>query len=288
MTSTLVVGGEARFVADKFTSQLARHGLRVDEHWEWKKQAGAFPDCTEVVVILTDMAGHYLNDTAKTLAQARDIPVIYGVRKAAINKSRLEAAGFPETPTMPALPVITHSPRSRSLRGEARELYDKFLPLLAEHPGLSNRGISNRIGCAYGSTGEPARCARDTLGLSDADGGRGVSINRTVYEAVCKARSLVPVRGAKVSKEMDIPVPALPVASAPVTVVPVVTPSVAPVSPAPAPVSPKASVDENAEFKDLVNLLRQEMAKRNITKLVVTPEGVDATKVITVNESLGF
>jgi Rrf2 family protein len=26
----------------------------VDEHWEWKKQAGAFPDCTEVVVILTD------------------------------------------------------------------------------------------------------------------------------------------------------------------------------------------------------------------------------------------
>jgi hypothetical protein len=30
------------------------------------------------------------------------------------------------------------------------------------------------------------------------------------------------------------------------------------------------------------------MVKRNITKLVVTPDNVDATKVITVNESLGF
>jgi hypothetical protein len=30
------------------------------------------------------------------------------------------------------------------------------------------------------------------------------------------------------------------------------------------------------------------MAKRNITRLVVTPENVDVTKTITVNETLGF
>jgi hypothetical protein len=72
------------------------------------------------------------------------------------------------------------------------------------------------------------------------------------------------------------------------------TPSPVPM-PVPVPVpAPKPAVpalkptDEMQEFRDLVNLLRAEMTKRNITKLVVTPESVDATKVITVNESLGF
>ena len=297
MKNALVVGGEVRLVTEKFAPFLASHGLRMNEHWEWRKQAGAFPDNTEVVVILTDMAGHYLNDTAKNIASTRDLPVIYCVRKAAINKARLEAAGFPETTTMPPISPLAHSPRSRSLRGEARELYDKFVPVLAATPGLSNRALSNRFGAPYGSTGEPARCARDTLGLSDVEGGRAVSIDRNTYEAACRALSITAVAGKRVTKEMDLPTVApLPVPSTPVTVKPVVvqaatvtfTPAPAPVAPPPAPEPAPKPQDENADFKDLVLLIRTEMAKRNITKLVVTPDNVDATKVITVNESLGF
>jgi hypothetical protein len=194
---------------------------------------------------------------------------------------------------MPPISPLVHAPRSRSLRGEAREIYDKFLPVLAGTPGLSNRALSNRFSVPYGSTGEPARCARDTLGLSDIEGGRAVSIDRNTYEAACRALSVSAVPGKRVTKEMDIPVlPAMPVPSTPVTVTPVVVQAApvtpAPVAPAPAPQPVSKPQDENADFKDLVNLIRSEMVKRNITKLVVTPDNVDATKVITVNESLGF
>ena len=315
MKKTLVVGGEAAFVNGTLRENLATHGLDFTYHWEWKKAAGSLPDDTEVIYILTDMAGHYLNDAAKDGAAKRSLPVIMGVRKYAIAKQRLINAGFPEIimpkPTVTLFPALTHAPRSRSLKGEARELYEKFLPVLAASPSLSNRALANHFNSAYGSTGEPARSARDTLGIVDVDGGRAVSLSRNVYDAACKALGVSPVLAQRLEKQFSVaeasPVVASTLASA-VTAAPVITP--APVvienatvtftpSPVPMPVpvpvpAPKPAApalkptDEMQEFRDLVNLLRSEMIKRNITKLVVTPESVDATKVITVNESLGF
>lgn len=299
MTHTLVVGGEASFVKAKLTPQLARHGLRVTAHWEWMKEKGAFPDATEVVFILTDMAGHHLNDAAKNQATPKGIPIIYGVRKHAVNIDRLTKAGFPLLPTTTEtttenelMPTLFHSSRGKALRGEARLVYDRVLPLLAAHPALSNRAISEGINVPYGSTGEPARAARETLGISDEQGGQSVAINRPVYEAACAALNLTPVEGNRfpksystATKQQSVPTP--PPAPIPA---PVATPAPTP-APVPAPVAataPKPAVDENTDLKDLVLLIRTEMAKRNITRLVVTPESVDATKVVTVTESLGF
>ena len=124
MKKTLVVGGESAFVNGTLRENLATHGLDLAYHWEWRKAAGSLPDDTEVIYILTDMAGHYLNDAAKDGAAKRDLPVIMGVRKYAIAKQRLINAGFPEIimakPTITLFTYLSHSPRSRSLKGEAR------------------------------------------------------------------------------------------------------------------------------------------------------------------------
>lgn len=101
----LVVGGEGDFVRRKLTPQLSRHGLTVDGHWEWKKKAGAFPESSRVVFILTDMASHALNDAAVKEAWKRGLRVIFGGRKWALNKALLERAGFPfSTAALPSSP----------------------------------------------------------------------------------------------------------------------------------------------------------------------------------------
>lgn len=101
----LVVGGEGDFVRRKLTPQLSRHGLTVDGHWEWRKKAGAFPESSRVVFILTDMASHALNDAAVKEAWKRGLRVIFGGRKWALNKALLERAGFPfSTAALPSSP----------------------------------------------------------------------------------------------------------------------------------------------------------------------------------------
>jgi hypothetical protein len=300
MTQTLVVGGEASFVKSKLTPQLARHGLTVASHWEWMKEKGAFPDATEAVFILTDMAGHHLNDAAKNQALPKGIPIIYGVRKHAVNIQRLTKAGFPLLPTTTTTPetepmaTLNHSSRAKSLRGEARSIYDRVLFLLAATPSMSNRALSESLNVPYGSTGEPARAGRETLGITDENGGQSVKINRPTYEAACAALGVAPVSGSHYPKSYSTAVPptATPapvLAAALVSPPPAPTPVAAPApKPAPAPAPAPVPRDDNADLKDLVSLIRAEMGKRNITQLIVTPDGVEATKVVTVTENLGF
>ena len=106
----LIVGGESSFVQRKLTPQLARHGLAVEAHWEWKRKAGAFPESSKVVFILTDMAGHSLNDVAVKEAGRRGLPIIYGGRKWAHNKALLERAGFPFSVSLPLVRPKRGSP----------------------------------------------------------------------------------------------------------------------------------------------------------------------------------
>jgi len=325
MKKVLVIGGELSFVEGRLANQLRAHGLVIEKVWPWDKQAGSFPENIEVVFVMTDMASHRLNDAAQAQAKSRNIPIIYGGRKYAHNVERLNAAGFPvlapevtvtntilkkptfapsvlsNPATLPVLPSVPknevdHHPRVKNLGQKGlRSLYDLFLIALAEDPSLSNRAISNQFNTAYGSTGEPARCARLTLGLSmSSDTGNSiVNIDRSRYEKVCKALGVTPVPGTTYTKTAghnpDKP-------SAPVIEKPAVVPPPAPVA---APVTaPAIRADDEAEqfakkptindLRDLVILLRAEMAKRNITKLILTPDDVEAIKVVTVSETLGF
>ena len=107
MRQTLVVGGERSFVTRKLAVRLAKHGLYMAHHWEWKKQPGAFPENVEVVFICTDIVGHSMNDTAIAEADKRGIPVIMGTRKHALNIARLNAAGFPEIPMLSPKPLVS-------------------------------------------------------------------------------------------------------------------------------------------------------------------------------------
>jgi hypothetical protein len=103
---TLVVGGEPS-VLRKLTPRLRRHLLKVDGHWPWKKQAGAFPDTIEVLFVLTDMVSHSLSGLAIEEARKRGIPVIMGGRKHALNVERLASAGFPEVPMLAPKPAVS-------------------------------------------------------------------------------------------------------------------------------------------------------------------------------------
>jgi hypothetical protein len=281
MKSTLVVGGESSFVTSKLAPALAQHGLRVDANWPWDKEKGAFPDSTEVVFILTDMAGHHLNDAAKFVAQQRNLPLVYGVRKWTLNVSRLEKMGFPliqssdkEPTDMPA-PKYDYEPMYYSVGEKRKQDYLKVLTALAVLPSASNRALEAFVDTPRGTLSGLAEACRKNLGVENGHNNKYVTLNRAKYEWWCHSLNVNPVKGERLDKVAGETAPE-----------PVVAPVPKPV--APPPPAPKPASDEMRDFKDIVNLLRAEMVKRNITRLVVTPETVDATRVVTVNETLGF
>lgn len=107
LLSTLVVGGETSFVLRKIAPRLVRHGLHVVGHWPYRRMKGAFPANIDVLVILTDMVGHSMNDAAVEEANRRGIPIIMGVRKYAILQGRLAEAGFPEISALSPKPAVS-------------------------------------------------------------------------------------------------------------------------------------------------------------------------------------
>jgi len=128
LRQTLVVGGESSFVSRKLAVRLAKHGLFVAHHWPWKKQNGSFPENIEVLFVLTDMCGHPMSNAAIAEANKRDIPVIMGTRKHAVNIEKLNEAGFTEIPILSPQPHI--SPKREAARAAAREAAKKTAPSL--------------------------------------------------------------------------------------------------------------------------------------------------------------
>ncbi len=126
---TLVVGGEPS-VLRKLVPRLRRHLLRVDAHWPWKKQAGAFPDNIEVLFVLTDMVSHSLSGLAVEEARKRGIPIVMGGRKHALNVERLAAAGFPEIPALSPKPAVSPKRNPNPVTVEA------LLPLETSTPTI--------------------------------------------------------------------------------------------------------------------------------------------------------
>jgi hypothetical protein len=309
MKSTLVVGGEASFVASKLTSALAQHGLRVDANWPWDKEKGAFPDATEVVFILTDMAGHHLNDAAQAVAQQRSLPIIYGVRKWALNVARLEKMGFPILPsTMPSpepapapeptetetMPAITYDYDSdyHEMGEKRKKDYQEVLRELAKNPAMSNRGLEDPTNIPRGTVTGLAESARKTLGIANGYNNKYVTLDRPRYAWWCEKLGVTPVENDALPKVTVPGEKKIVRKTRPATVPP---PIYRKPEPVPAPVATPVSVpvpetprDENADLKDLVGLIRLEMVRRNITKMVVTPENVEVTRLVVTTETLGY
>jgi len=133
MYRTLVVGGETSFVQRKLTPRLRRHLLSVTAHWPWKKQAGSFPDAIDVLFVCTDMLAHSLSNAAVEEARKRNIPIIMGGRKHALNIEKLKAAGFPEFPPFAAQKPLVSEKRKQETRGASPSVVAALPPILPVH-----------------------------------------------------------------------------------------------------------------------------------------------------------
>jgi hypothetical protein len=277
----LVVGGEGDFVRRKLTPQLARHGLAVDAHWEWKKKAGAFPESSRLVFVLTDMAGHYLNDAAVREAWKRGLPVIYGGRKWALNKSILERAGFlfstsalsptplprPPAPVPPPPPPVevVLMPCPKPFEGNRPPIF-----LLYEQAFDSDPHITNKEAYAVAS------------GLAKKAGLPPGQRRDDICSVIRKERGIVSVGGPR-----PVP-PVLPVLPVPADggrhrgdgfggsdyTAGV---SLATVAPPPAPIKGGSA---SPDLAAAVALLRGAMAAEGITDLSVSEKGVTFRRVV--------
>jgi hypothetical protein len=127
LCSALVVGGDPSFVTRKIVPRLMRHGIHMIGHWPYKKSNGTFPAATELLLILTDMVGHSMTETAVAEATKRGVPVIYGVRKYAVLEQRLRDGGFPEIPALAPKPAV--SPKREAAR-QAEQTPERNRPIV--------------------------------------------------------------------------------------------------------------------------------------------------------------
>ena len=279
LVSTLVVGGEHSFVQRKLTPQLARHGLAVDAHWEWKKRPGAFPESSQIVFVLTDMASHLLNNAAVFEAWRRGVPVIYGGRKWAHNKALLERAGFPFSGPVETKKVQEVSPppkeaptmsvsKSESARTSS-DIYTFYLNLLAKEATLTNAEAFRRALLVVGEDGGPSpfRTERpDVLATVRKD----LKINLPRGKSAAWATLLPPVVEVVAPPVVEVVAP---------RVVEVVAPRVVEVV-APSPVS--------ADLLAAVQLLRQTMEVEGITQITLTSTGIALRRIVVVEESFAL
>jgi hypothetical protein len=273
----LVVGGEHSFVVDKLEAQLRRHGLTIVHHWEWKKKPKAFVGYTDVVFLVTDMVSHALTDHVRELAHEIGVPVIFGCRKWATNKDRLERAGFPErAPLVPAVggvldappeepvlrvsvlpvppaskeepPVLEHvavSPPKNPRSGSA--LYKLYEQIVLESPLISNKDAYQEAKARVEGTGISLGGPRPEV----------LALIRKTYNIV------VPANKKKICTVPTSEVPPEVLAATPKNLQPPVRAAVAPV-----------------DVRELVQLLRVAMEAEGIERLVVTKDAVTFRRVV--------
>jgi len=238
--TVLVVGGEHRFVQGTLSSNLARHGMLVVGHWDWKMRQPptSLPTGLNCVYVATDMVGHNLSNAAVSLAKASNITLVNGTRKWAESSSRLVRAGFPEIIKTPPLAVGGTFPTK-----ERRKFYASCF---VESPAISNSDLEILIfsyaaehNYTSGDSLDPALASqmRREFGVTFGRGANAkATVNLTAYVAACMSYGFEPKphvaemygTSAGYPSAVTTAAAAAPVAPAPVP---------APVTPAPAPVS---------------------------------------------------
>lgn len=192
----LVVGGEHRFVQGTLSSNLARHGMLVLGHWDWKMRQppNTLPSNAEVVYIATDMVGHNLSNAANALAQKAGIPVVNGTRKWSESSGRLLRAGYPEV-------VQTPLPRAGG-PFPTKERRKFYATCIAETPSISNADLEILIhsyvaehNYTSGDSLDPALASqlRREFGVTFGRGPNGTAkVDLTVYVAACMTYGITP------------------------------------------------------------------------------------------------
>lgn len=262
LVPTLIVGGEHSFVVDKLEGQLRRHGLTVAHHWEWGKKPKAFVGWIDVVFIVTDMVSHSLTDNVRELAHERGVPVIFGCRKWATNRERLEKAGFPEREVLATpSPVEEVGPPQVIPPTEEKQDVNNTLPydlnkLTEIYRGIltEDRDISNAA--AY-------RKAKK-LGAE-----AGINPGRERPDVLAQIRKELGILSPKNSHSKPAPT----VATVPASVVPLVVRAATPAAVKP-PDAPSKDV------KELVQLLRVAMETEGIERLTITKDAVSFRRVV--------
>lgn len=265
LVPTLIVGGEHSFIVDKLSPQLLRHGLQTATHWEWRRKAGAFPDTTKLVFVLTDMVGHVLNNAAVLQARERGLPVIMGCRKWAMNVDRLEKAGFPLLLSPTPIPVLPQPKETSVSQHQLDNLYAVYETVMRDMHHLSGDEIYAEV---------KSRCA----GLGLNPGAKRPDLMSRVRKALGVQNPNMAISRPRASKKAA-PVVAPVVATVPTSEVP---PEV--LAATPANVQPRKPIPQAregvTEIKDLVKLLRIVMAEENLTHLSVHPDGVTFRRVV--------
>lgn len=257
----LIVGGEHSFIVDKLSPQLLRHGLQTATHWEWRRKAGAFPDTTKLVFVLTDMVGHVLNNAAVLEARERGLPIIMGCRKWAMNVDRLEKAGFPLLSLTPALPqpseeipMLDHEILYATYEAVMRDMHHLTADAVYAEVQKRCQGLGINAGAKRPDLMSRARKA---LGVQNPN--MAISRPRASKKAAPVVAPVVPVPPSEVPPKAVVAKPAN------------LQPPKHPI-----PGSPEGAT----EIKDLVKLLRIVMAEENITHLSVSPDGVTFRRVV--------
>lgn len=236
--TVLVVGGEHRFVQGTLSSNLARHGMLVVGHWDWKMRQPptSLPTGLNCVYVATDMVGHNLSNAAVSLAKASNITLVNGTRKWAESSSRLVRAGFPEIIKTPPLAVGGTFPTK-----ERRKFYASCF---VESPAISNSDLEILIfsyaaehNYTSGDSLDPALASqmRREFGVTFGRGANAkATVNLTAYVAACMSYGFEPKPHVA---EMYGTSAGYPSAVTTAAAAAPVAPAPAPVTPAPAPVS---------------------------------------------------
>lgn len=165
-------------------------------------------------------------------------------------------------------------------RHQNGSLHHRVLCVLAENPAYTRDETADCLEVSPSSTFSTLWAkARKELGISSVRTGP-VMLDRSIYVPACATLGVRPVDGETIYRGRKLPktpAAAPPVESPPVADAPLVAASV---------MTPPT--DDLAEIREILTLLRDEMAKRDIRRMVVTPEGVDFTRVVTVIGKMEF
>ena len=214
-----------------------------------------------------------------------------------------------ETPNMPdirtqAAEPVSPSPSqtfliSPSVSDLFRQRFDATVKLLAIDPRLTSVELAERLQTtARGNYPTIYRQARELLGIRSLNPNQ-VTLDRKKYDAACKTLHIVPIKGGPVFDRAPVEARVSKKSTpAPVDTLNVIQP-IPESTPAPAPEKnvqeanvvqfqqkAKNQSVEMDELKEIIALLREEMAKRDIRRLVVSPEGVAMTRVVVVEDTL--
>lgn len=135
------------------------------------------------------------------------------------------------------------------------EAYERLLKLVVSEPYLSNTQLVERLGLSQKFVLRYVAGIRTSAGIH-VTGSPRIRLDRSVYVLTCQRLGVTPVEGEFVIR-----------GAAP-------APAVAPSVPTPK--------DDMQEIKDIVTMLRDEMAKLGVNRMVITPNGAEFERVVVV------